>query len=183
MPAITFFGPDKLSQIVAVATTGQEVARFTVHGTSKSSFSISRVFSGPNASPLPICNGEKSSLSSSVSMVVHGQNIKLKYAMDTLAHEAWKIETSTMGTLRWKYSSGGQWKLEDGNDAIVAKGAIKESKLEVFVLADETILDVWLSAWVALLKGKGSASSGAEGVHGAVELIGALAGGGGGGGA
>ena len=111
LPVLTFLELDNSSQIKAIDSSGQEVARFVVYGTEKLSFTICRVLS-PDTPPVKLCSAKGSSLTCVSNMVVHGQEFKLKYTLDSKT-EVWVVKDTTMSTLKWRPKSGGQMELED----------------------------------------------------------------------
>ena len=162
---IIFFGPDKTSHITAVNASGVEVASFFVDSHSRSSFTIVRQV--PNAAPVPICTAEKSSLSSTTTMNVHGQEVKFDY---------YHLQMP-MGKFTWRSDglSGDKKNLLDPDKQVVAHADLKEMKLSVLVRADEIHLDCLLAGWVAFIRAKNAGAKIAMGL----KIIGALAGGGG----
>ncbi|KAK3650903.1 hypothetical protein LTR56_005954 [Elasticomyces elasticus] len=175
-PVIAFHGPDKLSQIHAVdGSSGCEVARFALQGTKGSSWSIYRIPHDHNsAQPSLICNAEKS-MFGDLKLLVHGQEeIRVKGTTDDNLKEVFAIKTASFGTLKWRSSSSGNMELKDSGRVVVARGSMRDSKLEVYVHAQALIMDIWLSSWVAAMKAKKASDDEAEV---ASEIIQAVAGG------
>ncbi|KAK4901345.1 hypothetical protein LTR27_001903 [Elasticomyces elasticus] len=175
-PVITFHGPDKLSQIHAVdGSSGCEVARFALQGTKGSSWSIYRIpHDHNNAQPSLICSAEKS-MFGDLKLFVHGQEeIRVKGTTDDNLKEVFAIKTASFGTLKWRSSNSGNMELKDSGRMVVARGSMRDSKLDVYVHAQTLIMDIWLSSWVAAMKAKKASDDEAEV---ASEIIQAVAGG------
>jgi hypothetical protein len=179
LPTVTFHGPDPNSQITATNPSGQQIAHFTLHGTDKNNFSLTRSL-GSGQPPTQICQAERHSLSGNVILLIHNLELKLKYQDG----ESWKLPSTPFGDLIWrkKALSGGIVELRDGRKAILARGSIQEAKLEVFVNGDEVLLDICMATFVAMVRRKQRAGKESQGVASALDLVGTIAGLGGGGG-
>ncbi|KAK4501103.1 hypothetical protein PRZ48_006909 [Zasmidium cellare] len=147
-PCLIFQGPDKQGHITAVNSAQQEVAHFIVRNNT-----LARIL---GSSQQNICTFNRSHLSSTTSVSIHGQQIKVKQTWESMQYGK-DVETPT-GLLTWRAGSGGYEELRDGSKTLLARGKMpgtfgsKPALLEVFVSGDDVLLDMILATWVSTVK-------------------------------
>lgn len=166
----TFYAFDSGSKIRATNATGAELASFNVNG-DKSSFTITRQL--PNAAPVQFCNADRSSMSGTTTMNVHGQQVTYRSSLEYVLE-------MPQGKFKWTGSSSRERELVDSNRQIVGVANLEASKFDVLVNGDEMFLDCLLAGWTAFALGKKQDAKDAKVLTTGFKIIGALAGGGGG---
>lgn len=169
-PCLTFYGPDSRNHFTAVDPNGQSLAQFSVANNA-----IWRL-SQHNAQQ--ICTYKLSSLSGTLTLQLHGREIKVKQSWEGMRYG--KDVKTTTGTWKWRPGSRSCEELTDERGVLLARGKLpgtlnkKTYPLEVFVPGDEFTLDLILASWVGML----DCQDAEEKVNEAVgEAVGAILGG------
>lgn len=166
--SLRFCGPDSHNHFTATDLNGQLLAQFVV-----ANGSIWRL--SQNAQQ--ICTYKRSSLSGTLTLQLHGREIKIKESWEGMRHG--KDIKTPMGMWKWRPGSGSCEELTDGHGVLLARGKLpgtlskKTYPLDVFVPGDAFTLDLILATWVGMLDCQDAEGEGAEAV---AEVVGAILG-------
>jgi hypothetical protein len=171
-PCLTFHGPDSNNHFLALSPSGQQLARFSV-----TKDAIWRTLA-PHMPPQQMCVFQRSSLSGTTTLQIHGQQIKMKQSWEGMQYG--KDVNTAAGTMKWRPGSGGSEEFRDAQGVLLARGKMPGTlskriyPLEVFVAGDEFLLDLVLAYWVGMLDCQKAEGKEAESV---AEVVNALVGG------
>lgn len=165
-PCLTFYGPDSQNHFTAVDPTGQQLAQFAV---------ANSVIWRLSQNAQQICTFKRSSLSGTLTLQLHGQEIKIKQSWEGMRYGK-DVKTQT-GTWKWRPGSGSFEELTDSRGVLLARGKLpgtlskKTYPVEVFVPGDEFTLDLILASWVGMLDCQDAEGKETEAVAEAVGAI------------